>query len=53
MGVTEIVGFVALWHPWVAMVILQRTAIAIGVVKVTNLIPYLWILIFLPYKYFH
>lgn len=35
------------------MVILQGTAIAIGVVKVTNLIPYLWVLISLLYKYFH
>lgn len=42
-----------MWHPQVAMVILQGTAIAIGVVKVTNLIPYLWVLISLLYKYFH
>lgn len=37
----------------VAMVMLQSTAIAPGVVKVTNFIPYLWILIPLPYKYSH
>jgi len=52
-SVTEIAWLVALWYPWVAMAILQGMAITVGVVKVTNLIPYLWILISLPYKCFH